>query len=163
MKVMMVVGVKRGEASARRLISRAVSQCHGRLFLVTPLILNHHVRIVFLLVVLGWSSFYLLERNVNVCCILYATITAQSLLATLAMGEFADFVVCWSKVNTSYFATALVTVLPWSIRLRSDCKVTSCTGGEAVTLSGLRLAGYNWTELTLLVVWWCDPGVEASA
>jgi len=159
---MMVVGRKR-RTLALRLISRALSQCHGRLFLVTPLVLNRHVRVIFLLVVLGWSFFYLLERNVNVYCILYATITAQSLLATIAMGDFADFVVCWSKVNTSYFATALVTVLPWSIRLRSDCKVTSCTGGEAVTLSGLRLAGYNWAELTFLVVWWCDPGVEASA
>ena len=116
--------MKRGEASALRLISRAVSQCHGRLFLVTPLVLNRHVRVIFLLVVLGWSFFYLLERNVNVYCILYATITAQSLLATIAMGDFADFVVCWSKVNTSYFATARVTVLPWSIRLRSGCKAT---------------------------------------
>jgi hypothetical protein len=106
---------------ALRLISRALSQCHGRLLLVTPLILNRHVRVVFLLLILGWSVFYLWKRS-DMYYILYATI--KSLLANVAMGKFADSVVCRSKIDTSYFATARVTMLPWSIRLRSGCKAT---------------------------------------
>src|ERR1700733_7475531 len=107
---------------ALRLISRALSQCHERLFLVTPLILNNrHIRVVFLLLILGWSVFHLWKRS-DMYYILYVTIT--SLLANLAMGKFVDSVVCRSKVDTSYFATARVTMSPWLIRLRSGCKAT---------------------------------------
>ena len=73
---------KNSDSVAVYALSRALSQCHGRLFLVTPLILNLHVRVVFLLLILGWSVFYIWKRS-DMYYILYATIT--SLLANLSL------------------------------------------------------------------------------